>query len=317
MNYNKYVFILVLGFLLFTLSNIVNAQTKVEIEKFKKEEQSNIDKFKDQESKNVQDYKNKQDEEIEKLRQEFIKYEKLRENLISSFENQNIDPEKKKKAIEAEKQNQLNEEPQPIVIDDEKIVTETPKEPEKEIVVKPKPDENNNADDEKIVIETPKEPEKEKEIVVKPKPKTEENHKVEVESNRPVFFPLNKKFPVTSHYSKKRVHPVIRVRRPHNGIDFGAPKGSPVFSTADGIIEIARYSNSAGNWVMVNHYNGYKTVYMHFSKLNVKEGQKVKRGQVIGNVGNTGYSTGPHLHYEVRYNNVPLNPIKFLVYENG
>ena len=68
---------------------------------------------------------------------------------------------------------------------------------------------------------------------------------------------------------------------------------------------------------MINHYNVYKTIYMHFNKLNVRVGEKIKRGQVIGNVGNTGYSTGQHLHYEVRYSNVPLNPIEFLVYEKG
>ncbi|MCH8547002.1 MAG: M23 family metallopeptidase, partial [Cryomorphaceae bacterium] len=136
----------------------------------------------------------------------------------------------------------------------------------------------------------------------------------EIEANRPVFYPVNAKYPITSPFDLNRFHPVLKVNKPHKGIDFGAPQGTPVYATADGLVEIARFSKSAGNWVMVNHHNGYKTVYMHLSRLAQKENARIKRSDIIGYVGSTGYSTGPHLHYEVRLNNKPLNPKRFLMY---
>lgn len=262
------------------------AQTKKEIERYKKEQQQKLDDYKERQNVAIDEYEKQQREEIEKLRKQFLKYEKEREAEIAAFKNKNINPELEKKAEEAEKKNKIIENPQPVKIGkDEEITSE---------VIEPK-----NETEKKLV----------------PKTTTADKRKIEIEANRPVFFPAEKKYPITSHYSKSRTHPVLRKKQPHNGVDFGAPKGTPVFAPADGVVEIARYSKSAGNWVMVNHQNGYKTVFMHFDKCSTREGQQVKRGQVIGYVGNTGYSTGPHLHYEVRYNNVPINPMNFLIYE--
>lgn len=98
----------------------------------------------------------------------------------------------------------------------------------------------------------------------------------------------------------------------HNGIDFAAPIGTPAYAAADGTVTIARYSSSAGNYVVINHGGGLVTKYMHFSAIYVSEGQSVTRGQNIGAIGNTGYSTGPHLHFQVEVNGVPRNPREFL-----
>lgn len=95
-------------------------------------------------------------------------------------------------------------------------------------------------------------------------------------------------------------------------MDFTTSVGTKVYATGDGVVQNIQYSNSGyGNEVIINHGYNYKTLYAHLSRILVKPGQKVKRGDVIANVGNTGLSTGPHLHYEVRKNSVPVNPINY------
>lgn len=109
-----------------------------------------------------------------------------------------------------------------------------------------------------------------------------------------------------------RMHPIHRVRRMHNGIDFAARTGTPIYASGDG--SIARVQNAKGGYgnnVVVNHGYGYESLYAHMSKILVKPGQKIKKGQKIGLVGSTGSSTAPHLHYEVHYKGKPVNPIDF------
>ena len=109
-----------------------------------------------------------------------------------------------------------------------------------------------------------------------------------------------------------RIDPFYRTRKFHAGMDFTANTGTEVYATANGRVEsVVRKFGGYGRHIIVNHGNGYKTLYAHLSAAKVKQGQKVVRGQVIGAVGNTGKSTGPHLHYEVRLNNEPLNPSNF------
>jgi len=109
-----------------------------------------------------------------------------------------------------------------------------------------------------------------------------------------------------------RIHPIYKTLRMHEGIDFTAPVGTPIYATGDGKVErLKSQMNGYGNVVMINHGYGYETLYAHMSKIIVKPGQKVKRGEIIGYVGNTGRSTGPHLHYEVRKNGKPINPVHF------
>ena len=98
----------------------------------------------------------------------------------------------------------------------------------------------------------------------------------------------------------------------HTGVDISAPSGTPVHATADGRVTFAGFYNGYGRVVIVAHGNNYETYYAHLSASNVTEGQEVRRGETVGAVGSTGRSTGPHLHYEVRIGNAPVNPYRFL-----
>jgi murein DD-endopeptidase MepM/ murein hydrolase activator NlpD len=104
---------------------------------------------------------------------------------------------------------------------------------------------------------------------------------------------------VTSNFNPKRFHPIHKTTRPHNGTDFGAKTGTPVRSVSDGVVTYAGKNGGHGNFVKVKHMSPYETSYSHLSVISVKKGQKVKKGQIIGKVGSTGASTGPHLHYQV------------------
>lgn len=109
-----------------------------------------------------------------------------------------------------------------------------------------------------------------------------------------------------------RIHPIYKIRKFHYGMDFTAPTGTEIYATGDGTIDIVMSSKRGyGNKIVVNHGFGYKTLYAHLSGFNVRVGQKVKRGDVIGYVGNTGLSTAPHVHYEVHLNNKKVNPINY------
>ena len=109
-----------------------------------------------------------------------------------------------------------------------------------------------------------------------------------------------------------RTDPFYKVVKFHEGIDFTAAVGTPIYATGDGVITEAEYNSGGyGNKIIVNHGYSYETVYAHLSKIKVKVGQKVKRGEVIGLMGNTGKSTAPHLHYEVHKAGTPMNPIYF------
>lgn len=108
-----------------------------------------------------------------------------------------------------------------------------------------------------------------------------------------------------------RVHPILKYRKMHNGMDFTAPPGTPIYATGDGKVTKAGLGSGYGKMVIIEHGFGYKTYYAHMSKYNTKKGRTVKRGEIIGYVGNTGLSSGPHLHYEVWKNGVVVNPVNF------
>ena len=109
-----------------------------------------------------------------------------------------------------------------------------------------------------------------------------------------------------------RIDPHYKTRAFHAGMDFTAPRGTPIYATGDGVVKRAdRNSQGYGNHVRIDHGYGYETLYAHMYKIKVRPGQKVKRGDIIGLVGNTGKSVGPHCHYEVRKNEKPLNPVNF------
>lgn len=123
-------------------------------------------------------------------------------------------------------------------------------------------------------------------------------------------FPLNGEIKINSAFNPSRRHPVTGRVRPHKGVDFKAPVGTPVYAPANGVVCFSGYQRAAGNYIIIEHGNGYKTVYMHLSKRHVKKGQQVKLGQLIAKSGNTGRTSGPHLHYEIHVNNKPVDPMK-------
>jgi hypothetical protein len=109
-----------------------------------------------------------------------------------------------------------------------------------------------------------------------------------------------------------RIHPIYKIRKFHYGIDFTAPTGTDVYVTGDGMVEQMETSHRGyGNSILIDHGYGVKTLYAHLDHFNVRQGQKVKRGEIIGFVGNTGLSTAPHLHYEVLHNGEKVNPINY------
>ena len=126
----------------------------------------------------------------------------------------------------------------------------------------------------------------------------------------PAIRPIKNMYNVTSGFGL-RIHPILKTYRKHTGVDITAPRGTPVYATADGIVSQQHAAVGYGTYVVIDHGFSYKTLYGHLSRKIVKPGQKVKRGELIGYVGNTGLSIGPHLHYEVWKNGIPVNPVQF------
>lgn len=116
---------------------------------------------------------------------------------------------------------------------------------------------------------------------------------------------------IGSRFGMRR-HPIFRVRRMHNGVDYGAPIGTPIWASKTGTVIFAGWKGGYGNTVVIHHAGGVSTLYAHMSKLTVEDGSYVTQGEVIGLVGSTGWSTGPHLHFEVRRNGDPADPELFL-----
>jgi murein DD-endopeptidase MepM/ murein hydrolase activator NlpD len=113
----------------------------------------------------------------------------------------------------------------------------------------------------------------------------------------------------------RRVDPVYGTVKMHEGMDFACDIGTPVYATGDGTIASAKWHSGYGNVIEINHGYGYTTRYAHLSGFNISAGDKVKRGDLIGYAGNTGKSTGPHVHYEVRLRGVPQNPVNYYFYD--
>ncbi len=132
---------------------------------------------------------------------------------------------------------------------------------------------------------------------------------------RDVYVATPKGFPVRGDISSpygRREHPRSGMENFHSGIDISATPGNPVKATADGIVSFSGWSGGSGNLVVLEHGHGFSTFYAHNRKLNVKVGQKVKRGDVISYAGSTGNSTGPHVHYEIWKDGKPVNPKNYL-----
>ncbi|MEH8076885.1 murein DD-endopeptidase MepM [Gallibacterium anatis] len=124
-------------------------------------------------------------------------------------------------------------------------------------------------------------------------------------------YPTQRQYRISSHFNPRRKNPVTGRIAPHKGVDFSMPIGTPIIAPADGVVvKVSYQAGGAGRYVMLRHGREYQTVYMHLSRSLVKPGQSVKKGQRIALSGNTGRSTGPHLHYEFHINGVAVNPMK-------
>jgi len=128
----------------------------------------------------------------------------------------------------------------------------------------------------------------------------------------PVLKPVADKYlnRVASGFGS-RFHPILKVNKMHNGLDFAAKTGTPIYATGDGTVKQAEFNSGYGNVVVIKHGNGYESLYAHMSRIKARKGKKVKRGDLIGYVGSTGLSTGPHLHYEIHKNGKPVDPIMY------
>jgi murein DD-endopeptidase MepM/ murein hydrolase activator NlpD len=130
-------------------------------------------------------------------------------------------------------------------------------------------------------------------------------------SNTPSIMPTTGW--LSSEFSKARFHPILHLTRPHEGIDLAAPYGTPVVAPAAGVVERVTVQTGYGNVLEIDHGNGVETKYAHLSRIDVHVGQHVTRGQPIAAVGNTGLSTGPHLHYEVHVNGKVVDPLTYVL----
>ena len=142
--------------------------------------------------------------------------------------------------------------------------------------------------------------------------KLKENKKLfaAIPAIRPCLGPISDGFGM-------RMHPILHIRRMHDGIDIVTNIGTPIHATGNGVIEFAGHDGGYGLAVKIKHGFGYETVYAHLSKILVREGEKVKRGEVIAKSGTSGLSTGPHLHYEVHHNGIKVNPAGFFFGDLG
>ena len=121
---------------------------------------------------------------------------------------------------------------------------------------------------------------------------------------------------LTSAFSSMRAHPILHIARPHEGIDVTAPLGTPIEAPAAGVVRDAGWESGYGNTIVIDHGFGTVTKFAHASKILVREGQRVSRGQRIALVGNTGLATGPHLHYEVHVNGRAVDPLRYVLPEH-
>ena len=131
------------------------------------------------------------------------------------------------------------------------------------------------------------------------------------QSVTPAFLrlPTQKRYRISSSFNRNRLHPVTKRRAPHNGVDFAVMTGTTVLSTGDGVVRRVGHHRYAGKYIEIDHGGSYTTRYLHLNKILVKRGSRISRGQRIAQSGNTGRSTGPHLHFELHIDGRPVNPM--------
>jgi hypothetical protein len=173
-------------------------------------------------------------------------------------------------------------------------------------------------DNSRVVVETTKRLDKIRKMTVVQSRSFDElitlaKEKEEMLSCFPAIMPIsNRDLTRTASGFGLRIHPYYKITKPHYGMDFTAPMGTDIYVTGDGIVEsVISEKRGYGNHIVIDHGFGYKTLYAHLDRFNVRRGQKVKRGDVIGFVGSTGLSLAPHLHYEVHLNGIAVDPANY------
>lgn len=137
-------------------------------------------------------------------------------------------------------------------------------------------------------------------------------NKADMLASIPAIIPLSRGTDRLISGYGMRIHPIYKTMRMHSGVDFTAPIGTPIYATGNGVVvRVERNNYGYGRMVVIDHGYGYQTLYAHMSEFNVRRGQKVQRGEIIGKVGNTGTSTAPHLHYEIHRNGRAVNPVHY------
>ena len=146
---------------------------------------------------------------------------------------------------------------------------------------------------------------------VKTQSKTQTSTEQNITEVKQAFIQPLKTGKVSSRFGMRK-HPIFKITKMHNGIDIAAPKGTPIYATADGLVSFADRNGGYGKVIIINHAGGWQTFYAQLSKIKVVEGQEIKRGQEIGLVGSSGLSTAPHLHYELRKDGKSVNPETYI-----
>ncbi|WP_397444665.1 M23 family metallopeptidase [Polaribacter sp. R77954] len=299
-------------FLIFFLfSNILSSQDK------------SFEAYKREQERNFEAYKKEYYVGLDSINKEFNEYLKDENERFSAYKNLGVIPEiVKKRVANVEKLYPKGLAKIPLkqskaeLIEINKVwkkqlknIKENKKIKKKDLVIKIKPSPKN-----KVPIKKPNKIEGKKDQIVLKDSENKKELELELAANRPVFCPLpNKAYRISSKFKMKRKHPILKKVRKHEGIDLAAPKGTKVYASANGKVTISKFSKSAGNFIILNHNNGYTTTFMHLNKRYVKLGDKIKRGELIGEVGSTGYSSGNHLHYEIRKNGDAFNPADFII----
>lgn len=277
---------------------------------------TDFERYKLQQNEQLQEFKEKREADIKRLEQEYKNYLNGLSNLQKEYE-ENDEPEKAEhvadmidyeKTVRKHAGKELKKEDfeKEAVEEETQDQAEKPEEPEE--TVKKKTDDSKESPETKISIE------KNQEANPETTGETDSPLKKDLEFNpsSPTLIPLPQTAArITSPFGT-RMHPVLNKKMKHNGVDFGSPMNTDIYAAANGKVTVAQYSKSFGNFIMVEHEDGYVTVYAHLESMDVKPGDTVKKGDKIALSGNTGRSTGPHLHYEIRLDGTPVDPDNYL-----
>lgn len=271
------------------LSFIANAQTPEQIEEFQRKKQLEMQAFEKKKSDDLNKFISEQEEKkrrfIEKRNAEMQAFIKNEEdwNLITIGRKGNvnktvIEEQKLPKKVESKKEDSVQEQMEKEAVKDQQPIKE-----------------------DKFISETK---------IEAPDYTQTDNSKV-IDSKK-YLSPLPKDSYRTSSKFGYRIHPIYKTKRFHGGIDYAAAKGTDVFSISQGVVAHSGWSNSYGNFIIIKHEEELKSIYAHLDVLNVKKGQTIEQGFVIGEVGMTGSATGNHLHFEIVQNGKKVDPNSFI-----